>query len=113
MDHFSSEAAAGVADRTSGAALPIGMLSMHEGPAIAQKLVESIKLDEQGYYDPAPLIRACLQRGCSSNVQYQEPRGKVAGPRRALAHPAAIGRNSPCPCGSGKKFKQCCLKRSN
>ncbi|MBF0585033.1 MAG: SEC-C domain-containing protein [Magnetococcales bacterium] len=20
-----------------------------------------------------------------------------------------IGRNSPCPCGSGKKFKQCCL----
>lgn len=22
-----------------------------------------------------------------------------------------IGRNSPCPCGSGKKFKQCCGKR--
>ena len=21
-----------------------------------------------------------------------------------------IGRNSPCPCGSGKKYKQCCLK---
>ncbi len=21
----------------------------------------------------------------------------------------AIGRNDPCPCGSGKKFKQCCL----
>lgn len=21
-----------------------------------------------------------------------------------------IGRNDPCPCGSGKKFKQCCLK---
>ena len=20
-----------------------------------------------------------------------------------------IGRNSPCPCGSGKKFKKCCL----
>jgi Mlc titration factor MtfA (ptsG expression regulator) len=23
-----------------------------------------------------------------------------------------FGRNSPCPCGSGKKFKKCCLKRS-
>jgi Mlc titration factor MtfA (ptsG expression regulator) len=23
-----------------------------------------------------------------------------------------FGRNSPCPCGSGRKFKQCCLKRS-
>ena len=21
-----------------------------------------------------------------------------------------IGRNDPCPCGSGKKYKQCCLK---
>jgi hypothetical protein len=26
-------------------------------------------------------------------------------PRRA-----AIGRNDPCPCGSGKKFKKCCLQ---
>lgn len=22
-----------------------------------------------------------------------------------------IGRNDPCPCGSGKKYKQCCLKK--
>jgi hypothetical protein len=21
-----------------------------------------------------------------------------------------IGRNAPCPCGSGKKYKKCCLK---
>jgi len=21
-----------------------------------------------------------------------------------------VGRNDPCPCGSGKKFKKCCLK---
>ena len=24
---------------------------------------------------------------------------------------AKIGRNDPCPCGSGKKYKQCCLAR--
>jgi len=24
-----------------------------------------------------------------------------------------IGRNDPCPCGSGKKYKKCCLNRSN
>jgi hypothetical protein len=24
-----------------------------------------------------------------------------------------IGRNMPCPCGSGKKYKQCCLKKAN
>ncbi|HLE85676.1 MAG TPA: SEC-C metal-binding domain-containing protein [Thermoanaerobaculia bacterium] len=22
-----------------------------------------------------------------------------------------IGRNDPCPCGSGKKYKRCCLER--
>ncbi|NTV15645.1 MAG: UPF0149 family protein [Desulfobulbaceae bacterium] len=25
-------------------------------------------------------------------------------------HSIKIGRNDPCPCGSGKKYKQCCLK---
>ena len=24
-----------------------------------------------------------------------------------------IGRNDPCPCGSGKKYKQCCMRRSD
>jgi uncharacterized protein len=30
-----------------------------------------------------------------------------------LAHPPAraVGRNEPCPCGSGRKYKQCCIKR--
>lgn len=23
-----------------------------------------------------------------------------------------IGRNEPCPCGSGKKYKKCCLKKT-
>jgi uncharacterized protein YecA (UPF0149 family) len=24
---------------------------------------------------------------------------------------AKVGRNAPCPCGSGKKFKRCCAAR--
>ena len=24
-----------------------------------------------------------------------------------------VGRNDPCPCGSGKKFKKCCLNKVN
>lgn len=24
-----------------------------------------------------------------------------------------VGRNEPCPCNSGKKFKKCCLLRPN
>jgi len=31
----------------------------------------------------------------------------LAPPTPALAAPR-VGRNDPCPCGSGKKFKKCC-----
>ncbi len=24
-----------------------------------------------------------------------------------------VGRNDPCPCGSGRKYKQCCLGKSD
>ncbi|HEH9411160.1 SEC-C domain-containing protein [Aeromonas veronii] len=24
-------------------------------------------------------------------------------------HPSRLAATSPCPCGSGKKYKQCCL----
>ena len=27
-----------------------------------------------------------------------------------IVHNEKIGRNDPCPCGSGKKYKNCCLK---
>lgn len=28
---------------------------------------------------------------------------------RAVEVRPQVGRNDPCPCGSGKKYKQCCL----
>ena len=28
-----------------------------------------------------------------------------------MAHSDKIGRNDPCPCGSGKKYKNCCGKK--
>jgi len=38
------------------------------------------------------------------------PPGKPAFHPGTIALPAKAGRNDPCPCGSGKKFKQCCGK---
>jgi SEC-C motif-containing protein len=32
------------------------------------------------------------------------------GPAPIKSAQAKVGRNDPCPCGSGKKYKQCCLK---
>jgi len=33
--------------------------------------------------------------------------GRTTGPV-AQPHSPKVGRNEPCPCGSGKKFKKCC-----
>ena len=30
-----------------------------------------------------------------------------------IAHSDKVGRNDPCPCGSGKKYKNCCGKKVN
>jgi hypothetical protein len=38
-------------------------------------------------------------------------RTRAAGRPPSLDRPAPkIGRNDPCPCGSGRKYKQCCLR---
>ena len=31
-------------------------------------------------------------------------------PKPVLGKPEKVGRNDPCPCGSGKKYKKCCLQ---
>ncbi len=36
-------------------------------------------------------------------------KSRDAPPRPALAAVPAPGRNAPCPCGSGRKYKRCCL----
>ena len=40
---------------------------------------------------------------------YNHCRGKQGGIEYGPAQAAKIGRNEPCPCGSGKKYKKCCL----
>lgn len=30
-------------------------------------------------------------------------------PKQLVRKHAKVGRNDPCPCGSGKKFKNCCM----
>lgn len=52
----------------------------------------------------------------------EEPVQKGISPARLLDHSTRtaeesfmekIGRNDPCPCGSGKKFKKCCINKIN
>lgn len=42
-----------------------------------------------------------------SNRRLRRSMGIKLSPRKLLPK---IGRNEPCPCGSGKKFKKCCIE---
>lgn len=45
-----------------------------------------------------------------AEVHAQNPDGGVAAPSEPLRTGPKTGRNEPCPCGSGKKYKKCCGK---
>jgi SWIM/SEC-C metal-binding protein len=36
---------------------------------------------------------------------------KLLNPPTPLRNPVKVGRNDPCPCGSGRKYKKCCGAR--
>lgn len=42
--------------------------------------------------------------------QYWLENPQMAAVQQPIVNAAKVGRNDPCPCGSGKKYKQCCLK---
>lgn len=47
----------------------------------------------------------------AANVMHQLAAQQQPPTARTHAPAAAVGRNDPCPCGSGRKYKHCCLKR--
>jgi hypothetical protein len=51
---------------------------------------------------PRPLPRLRTRTATSEPTSYVVPQPFVREPK--------IGRNDPCPCGSGKKYKKCCGK---
>jgi uncharacterized protein len=61
--------------------------------------------------DPAPHLRRCRE-GLDDTV-HEANQYWTAWRRKRMAAPVAsrppkIGRNEPCPCGSGRKYKKCC-----
>jgi len=63
--------------------------------------VSQISHDEVGQFALAERQRAAAQA----------PQGEQKVKQIRLEHPK-VGRNDPCPCGSGKKYKKCCGKNA-
>jgi hypothetical protein len=65
-----------------------------------------LQLDETAFEKLAMLVRAArAEAEVEHDAAYivQDPTSPFVNPSRS------IGRNDPCPCGSGKKYKKCCL----
>jgi preprotein translocase subunit SecA len=43
-----------------------------------------------------------------AQLQFVGGDGSSAGGKQPVVKGAKVGRNEPCPCGSGKKYKKCC-----
>jgi len=75
-----------------------------------EQLMQDIQSDVAHYVlniqvarpEPAPRRRLSYLGSSSASASPEKQQ------RRASAR---VGRNDPCPCGSGKKYKQCCLPK--
>jgi preprotein translocase subunit SecA len=55
-----------------------------------------------------PAGQAASRQAGGSPILQRTPVAAGAASRRPKAGGKKIGRNDPCPCGSGKKYKHCC-----
>ena len=101
---------------TSGAALPVDQQTLSE---ILDFAVEHYGSEDGRYIDVdmheradliAEIIRLCLNMRSNSQIFYEDaPEDIEVEPvTEPLQTAGRIGRNEPCPCGSGKKYKRCC-----
>lgn len=76
-------------------------------PASERQTREIIEL----FFDMANHSRTWDNRGHTPmEMRKHQSRLPLAGKQREEAISAKVGRNDPCPCGSGKKYKKCCGK---
>ena len=66
--------------------------------------------------EPMKMMAAALQAGKPANsimpIIRQRRQEKAQGNTSIVSQASQkVGRNSPCPCGSGRKYKQCCLNK--
>ncbi|MBF7081637.1 preprotein translocase subunit SecA [Desulfallas sp. Bu1-1] len=69
-----------------------------------QNMVDAIQDDVVRYVFRVNVVQAPRERQTVENKYREE------GPQRPVRRENKVGRNDPCPCGSGKKYKKCCGK---
>ncbi len=58
---------------------------------------------------PGDLIQQLIRSGAVARARFK-PMAFAPSADQLARKPPRVGRNDLCPCGSGKKFKRCCLE---
>ncbi len=78
-----------------------------EGYNLFQSLLENIDQNVSNFLLKAEIQQNTVERKPIQRMHMNDGKEKVsAGPAKS----DKVGRNEPCPCGSGKKYKNCCGK---
>jgi preprotein translocase subunit SecA len=78
-----------------------------EGFEMFHEMIEHIQ-EEVATYIMKAHVQSNLERQAVAQGQAVDPKAESAGKKPIVrSESERIGRNDPCPCGSGKKFKQC------
>jgi len=80
-----------------------------EGFAMFDEMIEDIRNDtaKDLVVRPIPVSKEKLQRRQVAVITGTNDRSQAAKKKQPVKAAQKIGRNDPCPCGSGKKYKQC------
>ncbi len=90
----------------------------HESYSLFKSMIEEIKVDTvKLLFNAKVVVKSEENEGAREmavkNVKATGPSEAVGGDSSKAARPEParsdkVGRNDPCPCGSGKKYKKCC-----
>ena len=83
-----------------------------EGLEMFEELTASIQEDTVKYLLKIEVEKVQRQERRNDPKDYVRQGGSLNAEQRTVVNKATPGRNDPCPCGSGKKYKNCCGKNS-
>jgi len=97
---------------TTGAALPLCGEAVDRIARALEKYQRRYGVEPTEQEMMTMIVRACIASGASRQIAY------AGFGQQGLPEPVTpvsrsepkVGRNDPCPCGSGKKYKKCCGK---
>ncbi|MDX2021898.1 MAG: SEC-C metal-binding domain-containing protein [Deltaproteobacteria bacterium] len=87
----------------------LGIMSSAESPAVVMEKIMNVTPDPPSQKAVDKFIAVLMDTW--NNVRRPELGGKTPAEMRSsgpIVKAASPGRNAPCPCGSGKKYKRCC-----